>query len=160
MNRGTALVTGASRGIGKAVTRALLEDGWKVIGTCRDPRSLAQADRVGGVRYVAADLAKPAGVAALMRQAKAVDLLVCNAGASPVGPAEEAPLAKIRENLELNLVSAIRLSQAVLPGMRKRGHGAIVFMGSMRGEAPSRFRRSTPRARQRCAPSRIACVWR
>jgi short-subunit dehydrogenase len=139
MNRGTALVTGASRGIGKAIAQALAEDGWKVIGTCRNPRSLAEADRVSGARYVAADLAKPAGVAALMRKARAVDLLVNNAGASMVGPAEEAPPAKIREHLELNLLSAIRLSQAVLPAMRKRRQGAIIFIGSMRSEAPSPF---------------------
>jgi short-subunit dehydrogenase len=139
MKCGTALVTGASRGIGKAIAQALVEDGWKVIGACRKPSALAESDRVSGVRYIAADLAKPPGVAALMRQVKAVDLLVNNAGASLIGPAEEAPAARIREHLELNLVSAIRLSQAVLPAMRKRGSGAILFIGSMRSEAPSPF---------------------
>ncbi len=137
--QGTALVTGASRGIGRSIAAALVAAGWEVIGTCREPRSLKVQDRVPGVRYLPLDLANPRSVEALARKVTDVDVLVNNGGASPVGPAEEAPIEKVRELFQLNLFGAVRLTQAMLPGMRARGRGAIVFIGSMRSEAPSPF---------------------
>jgi short-subunit dehydrogenase len=91
------------------------------------------------VRYLPLDLANPRSVDSLARKLTDVELLVNNGGASPVGPAEEAPAEKARELFQLNLFGALRLTQAVLPGMRARGHGTIVFIGSMRSEAPSPF---------------------
>ena len=55
-----ALVTGASRGIGRAIASALASDGWEVIGTCRNPRLLTAQDRVPGVRYLPLDFSKKA----------------------------------------------------------------------------------------------------
>jgi short-subunit dehydrogenase len=138
-SRGTVLVTGASRGIGGAIAKALAARGWEVIGTCRDPRAVAQKDRIPGVRYLALDLLDERSLSALLKKVPAVDALVSNAGASTIGPAEEAPIAEVRELFQLNFFGAVRLTQALLPGMRARGRGAIVFIGSMRGEAPSPF---------------------
>jgi short-subunit dehydrogenase len=134
-SRGTALVTGASRGIGKAIAETLASRGWEVIGTCRDPRSLK--DKIPGVRYVPLDLTDEKSIKALVKKVPGVDVLVSNAGGSVIGPAEEVPVQKLRELFELNLFGGVRLSQMYLPGMRRRGAGAIVFIGSMRGEAPS-----------------------
>lgn len=137
--RGTALVTGASRGIGGAIARALAADGWDVTAVCRDPRKIPRAQKVKGVRYLGLDLSKKKSVNSLVENVKAVDVLVNNIGASPIGPAEEAPIEKVRELFELNLFTAVRLTQAYLPAMRKQGRGAVIFIGSMRGEVPTPF---------------------
>ena len=78
--RGTALVTGASRGIGKAIAAALAAGGWEVIGTCRNPKRLTAEDRVPGVRYLPLDFSRKASVDALLRKVRDVDVLVNNAG--------------------------------------------------------------------------------
>jgi short-subunit dehydrogenase len=135
----TALITGASRGIGRAIAAELAARGYDVIGTCRAPRKLAEADRIPGVRYVGLDLARQASVEAFIRKLGDVDVLVANAGESSTGPAEEVPLRRMREIVETNFVSDVRIAQAVLPGMRERGSGAIIFVSSMKGEVPSPF---------------------
>jgi len=134
-----ALVTGASRGIGKAVALWLVEDGWEVIGTCRDPKSLPPERRLPGVRYLPLDLSSPRSIAALAKQVGIVDLLVNNAGESPIGPAEEAPAENVRDHFQVNFFGPLQLTQAILPGMRARRCGTVIFIGSMRGEAPSPF---------------------
>jgi short-subunit dehydrogenase len=135
----TALVTGASRGIGKAIAAALARDGWEVTGTSRNPKKLSAEDRVPGVRYLPLDFARRASVEALARKARGFDLLINNAGGSAIGPAEEAPLEKVRALFEANFFGAVRLTQAVLPGMRARRAGTVIFVGSMAGEAPRAF---------------------
>ena len=146
--RGTALVTGASRGIGGAIAQALATEGWDVIAVCRDPDKIPRAQRADanaaeyggpGVRYLGLDLSKRQSVDRLMRTVKTVDVLVNNIGASPIGPAEEAPIEKVRELFELNFFTAVRLTQAYLPAMRKRGRGVVISIGSMRGEVPTPF---------------------
>ena len=139
MGRNTALVTGASRGIGRAVAEALLARGWDVIGTCREPQALPPADRIGGGRYESLDLSRLDSVEALARKVGDVEVLINNAGESPVGPAEELPAEKLRGHFQVNLFSPVRLAQAFLTGMRKNGHGMIVFIGSIRGEIATPF---------------------
>ena len=80
MGRGAALVTGASRGIGRAVAAALAARGWDVIGTCRAPRALRQEDRVEGVRYLPLDLSSEKSIEELLAEVGSIDLLVNNAG--------------------------------------------------------------------------------
>ncbi|MGO9308841.1 MAG: SDR family oxidoreductase [Spirochaetia bacterium] len=137
--RRTALVTGASRGIGKAISAALAAGGWEVTGTCRNPRRLTAEDRVPGVRYLPLDLSRNASVEALLRKVRNVDVLVNNAGSGSIGPAEEAPIEVVRTLFEDNFFGAVRLTQSFLPGMRSRGKGAVIFIGSMAGEAPQAF---------------------
>lgn len=137
--RGTALVTGASRGIGKAIATALAAGGWKVTGTCRDPKRLPAGDRVPGVRYLPLDLSRKASVEALLRKVRAVDVLVNNAGSGAIGPVEETPLEKVRALFENNFFAAVRITQSVLPGMRARGGGTVIFIGSMGSEIPRPF---------------------
>ena len=141
--KGRALVTGASRGIGRAIAKALVESGWDVIGTCRNPRTLGPADRIPGVTYAPLDLAREASVDSLIRSvtrsAGGVDLLVNNAGDSPIGPAEEIPLKDLRSYFQINFFGPARLTQGFLPGMRARHRGMIVFVGSIRSEVPTPF---------------------
>jgi NAD(P)-dependent dehydrogenase (short-subunit alcohol dehydrogenase family) len=139
MSQRTALVTGASRGIGRAIAAELLSRGWNVVATCRIPGELNAAERLERVRYLPYDAANPEGPAELARQAGMVDVLINNAGASPIGPAEEALPEKVLELFQLNLFSAIQLTRAILPGMRERRRGTVMFIGSMRSEVPSPF---------------------
>jgi short-subunit dehydrogenase len=136
---GTAVVTGASRGIGRAIAAALAARGWDVVGTCRDPKGLPAKDRAVGVRYLPLDLARERSVDDLVKKLPAVDLLVNNAGESPIGPAEEHPVDKARESFQVNFFGPMRLTQGILPGMRTRRRGLVVFIGSIRSEAPSPF---------------------
>ncbi len=137
--RGTALVTGASRGIGRAIALALAGEGWEVIGTCRNPRRLSGKDRIPGVSYLPLDLAREKSVDTLLKKAGGVDLLVLNAGESPLGPAEETPLARARESFQINFFGPVRLAQGLLPAMRRNHRGMILFIGSIRSEAPTPF---------------------
>src|SRR5271169_2212457 len=118
--KGTALVTGASRGIGRAIASALASDGWEVIGTCRYPKRLSPEDRVPGVRYLPLDFARKASVEALLRKVRTVDVLVNNAGSGSIGPVEEAPIDSVRGLFEDNFFGAVRITQALLPRMRTR----------------------------------------
>ena len=137
--RGTALVTGASRGIGGAISQALAASGWDVVAVCRDPDKVPPGQRANGVRYIGLDLSNEQGIDALVKAVKSVDVLVNNIGASPIGPAEEVPMEKVRALFELNFFGAVRLTQRYLPGMRERGRGTLIFIGSMRSEAPTPF---------------------
>ncbi|GAA1975895.1 SDR family oxidoreductase [Amycolatopsis minnesotensis] len=135
----TALVTGASSGIGMATARALLARGYRVIGTSRNPDA---ADRVDGVEYRALDLTDPAAVERAADWLGTVDVLVNNAGESQSGPLEELPADAIERLFRLNVFAPVRLTQLVLPGMRARRHGRIVMVGSMIASFPLAYRSS------------------
>lgn len=134
-----ALVTGASRGIGKAIAEALADRGYRVTGTCRNPERLLPAERATGIAYAPLDLTDPRSVDRLVRTVGEVDVLVNNAGESLVGPAEEARGEDLRALFEAHFFGPVRLVQAFLPGMRCRGEGAIVNIGSMRSEIATPF---------------------
>src|SRR5699024_1902651 len=124
----TALVTGASSGIGLATARALVASGCTVYGTSRRPGSIAESDRVPGVEYLPLDLTDPASIRRCAAAAGDVDVLVNNAGESQSGPFEELPAEDLTRLFQLNVLGAVQLSQAVLPGMRARGYGRVVMV--------------------------------
>jgi short-subunit dehydrogenase len=134
-----ALVTGASRGIGRAVAEALVSEGYEVIGTCRNPRRLPAEGRLAGVRWLALDLANERSVARLAARVGAVDVLVNNAGMGQIGPAEEAGSRELRRVLEVDFFGPVRLAQLLTPAMRERRSGAIISIGSVRSEVPMPF---------------------
>jgi short-subunit dehydrogenase len=138
-SRGRALVTGASRGIGKAICEALVRKGYEVIGTCRDPKKVKGEDVIEGVTYLPLDLTGETSIEALARRVKSVDLLINNAGTSMIGPAEETRLSAARGLFELNFFGPLRLTQAFLPPMREKRNGTVIFVGSMAGEAALLF---------------------
>ncbi|GIF14242.1 SDR family oxidoreductase [Actinoplanes teichomyceticus] len=136
----TALVTGASSGIGLATATALVARGYRVIGTSRDPSSIGH--RVDGVEYTALDLGSDESIAALAEPLQHVDVLVNNAGESQSGPLEELPADALRRLFEVNVLGPVRLAQLALPGMRERGWGRVVMVGSMLASFPLAYRSS------------------
>jgi short-subunit dehydrogenase len=91
------------------------------------------------VTYLPLDLGDRRSVDRLARRLGAVDVLVNNAGASQVGPAEEARPEEVRGMFEAHFFGPVRLMQAFVPGMRARGRGAVVNIGSMRSEIATPF---------------------
>ena len=143
-----ALVTGASRGIGRVVAIHLASHGARVSVRGRDTEALAAVCAVieadgGTCRSVAGDLTDPAKVADVVSEAEegfgGIDVLVANAGGSPSRP---LPVEEMRDEdfvaaVELNLVATYRLVAATLPGMKKRGRGSIVTISSAAARRPS-----------------------
>jgi NAD(P)-dependent dehydrogenase (short-subunit alcohol dehydrogenase family) len=137
-----AVVTGASSGIGRATAVALLAAGYRVVGTCRDPKALS--DPVDRVHYVSLELGDLASVeaaaAAALEQLGTVDLLVNNAGESWVGAFEETDAETLMHVFAVNVVGTVALTQRFLPAMRARGRGHIVNVGSLLAEFPVGYR--------------------
>jgi NAD(P)-dependent dehydrogenase (short-subunit alcohol dehydrogenase family) len=134
----TALVTGASSGLGEAVARGLASAGARVaVVARRHDRLVKLADEVGGMA-VGCDLLDLAQAAEIVPRIAAKlgapEILVSAAGArlSPE-PAEREPLEAIRQTLDLNLIAPFRLAQAVFPHMVAAGRGAIVNVSSISG---------------------------
>lgn len=131
-----ALVTGANRGIGRALTEALLERGArKVYAAARDPRTLQPLQNRWGTRVVALrlDVTDPAQVAAAADQAEGIDLLINNAGAfQPTELSSPAVLEAARREMEVNYFGALRMVQSFADALAAR-RGAIVNIGSVAG---------------------------
>ena len=136
----TALVTGASSGIGAATAAALAARGYCVVGTSRDPGPLGE--RIAGVDYLPLDLVDDDSIAACAAAVGDVDVLVNNAGESQSGPLEELPPEAIERLFRVNVFGPVRLTQLVLPGMRARGYGRVVMVGSMLASFPLAYRSS------------------
>ena len=142
----TALVTGGSRGIGRAIVEALLEDGWRVYLCSRHEESVARAlgelaGRWGGkVRGRAVDVRSQAQVDAFVAWVEAdaggIDCLVNNAGLGRFAAVDELSGDDWREVIETNLSGAFYFLRAAAPGMRRRGGGWIFNIASLAGKNP------------------------
>jgi len=138
----TALVTGASSGIGRATAAALTVRGYRVLGTSRDPQSLTPQQRARDVEYLRLDLGSDDSIDALADRLAGVDVLVNNAGESHSGPFEELPGDALRRLFQVNVLGPVRLTQLALPGMRQRRSGRVVMVGSMLASFPLAYRSS------------------
>lgn len=130
----TALVTGASAGIGAAVARLLALAGCHVLAQGRDPVRTARLAESIGARPIVADLSTPVGVEGLVAAAQdGVDLLVAAAGRGWSGPLPQIPTEEVEDLVALNLVAPMLLTRAVVPGMVSRGGGRVVLITSVAG---------------------------
>lgn len=130
--RKTAVVTGASSGIGAATARALARDGYHVVvGARRIDRIDALADEIGG-RAMYLDVTDPASVERFVGTLDRVDVLVNNAGgAKGLAPIAEADLDDWRWMWETNVIGTLRLTKALLPALISSGDGLIVTITSI-----------------------------
>jgi short-subunit dehydrogenase len=128
----TALVTGATSGIGAAFARRLAADGFDLILLARDAERLERiAAECGGAEVVVADLATDDGLAAAEDAARRADLLVNNAGFGQRGRFLEVPLEDELTMLRVHCEAVLRTTYAALPGMRERGRGGIINVASV-----------------------------
>ena len=133
--RAVALVTGAAQGVGRATALRLAADGFSVAvnDIADDGRLTELAAHIGGVA-VPADIADPASGPAMVKAIAGafgvVDVLVANAAAMAMSPFLEAGPGEWWRQIDVNLSGHFRVIQAVIPGMRARGHGRIVIISS------------------------------
>ncbi|MFE5285056.1 oxidoreductase [Nocardia sp. NPDC056611] len=137
MTTKTALVTGASSGIGEATARTLADLGFTVYGAARRVDRLRKlADHA--IRPLAMDVtddaSMTAGIARIIGETGRIDVLVNNAGYGSYGAIEDVPLDEARYQFEVNVFGAARLAQLVLPHMREQRSGTIVNITSMGGK--------------------------
>jgi NAD(P)-dependent dehydrogenase (short-subunit alcohol dehydrogenase family) len=139
-NRPVALVTGASSGIGKAATLALVRAGFDVVGTSRNASRVTPG---GGVTFLDLDVTSDESVTTAVQQVierfGRIDVLVNNAGLGAAGAAEESSLAQDQRLFDVNVFGAIRMTKAVLPHMRAQGGGRIINISSVLGFLPAPY---------------------
>jgi NAD(P)-dependent dehydrogenase (short-subunit alcohol dehydrogenase family) len=133
------LITGSSRGLGRALAEAVLAAGHKLVATARNPAQLADlVERHGDqVRTLALDVTDPhaAGdaIEAAVEGFGRLDVLVNNAGYGNIGSIEDTRLEEIRAQIETNLYGVINVTKAAIPVLRKQGSGHIIQVSSIAG---------------------------
>jgi NAD(P)-dependent dehydrogenase (short-subunit alcohol dehydrogenase family) len=134
------LITGVTRGLGRALAEAALASGALVVGTSRDGRVPWQPAR-GTLHLVALEMTEPqqaaAAVESAVRIAGGLDVLVNNAGYGLLGALESTSEDDIRQLFEVNVFAPLRVTRAVLPHLRRQRSGHIVTLSSIAGVAPS-----------------------
>ncbi|MFJ3303847.1 SDR family NAD(P)-dependent oxidoreductase [Streptomyces sp. NPDC086549] len=135
----TALVTGATSGIGRAAALKLARDGFKVLVHGRDAeRGAAVVKEIesagGSAEFLAADLADVGAVRQLAATAGDIDVLVNNAGFSWFGPTADLEPDTYDALFDANVRSAYYLTAAIAPAMAERGDGVVINLGSMAGQ--------------------------
>jgi 3-oxoacyl-[acyl-carrier protein] reductase len=141
-----ALVSGASRGLGRAIARALAAEGCAVAMMARDAARLAisageiAAETGSRTLAVAGDICSADDVARVVAAARdglgPIDIVVANAGGPPTTTAATMTETQLRDAIEQNLLGSVRLVQSCVPGMRERRWGRVLFLTSMTAKMP------------------------
>lgn len=135
----TAVVTGASSGIGRATAARLVADGWRVLAVARREERLAELAAETGCEVLGVDVTSDEAVAALAEKVGELFGGSLNAvvhvagGALGVEPAGEADLAKWQGMYDINVLGAVRVTRALLPALRESGRGDLLFVTSVAG---------------------------
>jgi NADP-dependent 3-hydroxy acid dehydrogenase YdfG len=137
MSRGTAVVTGASAGIGAATARRLAAEGWDVVIGARRLDRLAEVAEPIGAKALPLDVTDTASVEAFCAQVEGCTLVVNNAGgALGLSPVAEADEEQWRWMYEANVLGPVRVTKALLPQLTASGDGHVVVIGSIAGLEP------------------------
>jgi NAD(P)-dependent dehydrogenase (short-subunit alcohol dehydrogenase family) len=129
----SVLVTGASRGIGRAIAEEFARRGHRVVATARDPRSLADLDVSQRLALDVTDDASVTAAFAAAGDTGDIDIVIINPAEIFYAAVEATPLPELQRLFNLNTVGALRVAQAALPQMRARGAGKLLFMSSAVG---------------------------
>jgi NAD(P)-dependent dehydrogenase (short-subunit alcohol dehydrogenase family) len=136
----TVLVTGVSSGIGREIAQLLAEGGARVFGTVREPQS---ANPIRGVEIIRLEVTDDSSVngavQSIVQKAGPVQFLVNNAGYAVFGALEETSMEEARQQFETNFFGVLRVTNAILPSMRKAGDGRIVNISSVVGFLPAPY---------------------
>lgn len=137
LNERTALLTGASSGIGPVIARRLSREGVRFTLSARREGELQRlAAELPRARVITADLSRRGEAERLASEAGPVDILIANAGVPVSGLLSDLAVNHIDRGLEVNLRAAIMLTRLVLPGMLERRSGHVVLMASLAGQIP------------------------
>ena len=139
-----ALVTGGSRGIGRAVVERLARDGASVVAAARTPASLeavasAAAEHGWDVRTATCDVTVQEAVARLVAHQGPFDVAVANAGVSIAAPLARTSAADLEQQWRVNTVGVFTVLKTTLPAMRERGWGRVVVVASTAGVTGARY---------------------
>jgi NADP-dependent 3-hydroxy acid dehydrogenase YdfG len=132
----TVVITGTSSGIGEATAKRLASAGYRVYATARKVDAIAGL-KASGCETLALDVTDEASMKAAVVEIEAqgdIDVLINNAGYSRSGALETLSIDSVRRQFETNVFGLLRLTQLVLPGMRRRGRGRIINLSSMGGK--------------------------
>jgi len=136
------LITGASSGIGKAVAAHLAASGYLVFGTSRQAAFPTEI-HTGAVNMIPMDIMTDQsiseGVAFIQQHTERIDVLINNAGYGLAGAIEETSIEEASMQMDTNFLGAVRLTNAILPAMRARKDGIIIYMGSVVGRIAMPF---------------------
>jgi NAD(P)-dependent dehydrogenase (short-subunit alcohol dehydrogenase family) len=135
MKAPVVLVTGASRGIGKAIAQKFVQAGYQVFGTTRHASPVGTEDRLLHLDVQDEESVEKC-VNAVLAQTGKIDFLINNAGISIYGAIEEVSLAQIKAVFETDFFGVVRMAQAVLPTMRRQASGRVINIGSIAGFLP------------------------
>jgi 3-oxoacyl-[acyl-carrier protein] reductase len=136
----TALITGATRGIGKAIADAFMDCGADLMLTGTKPEEIEQMnaeEKNPKVQWLKADFSSPDEITSFIEQLKstdAIDICVNNAGINIIKPYEEYSADEYQRLMSINLTAPFSLTQQLIPGMKKRGFGRIVNIASIWSE--------------------------
>lgn len=134
MTRGTAVVTGASSGIGEATARRLVQEGYDVVAAARRRDRLDALCKEIGARAVTLDVTSPDSVASFADEVDECAVLVNNAGlALGLDPVATSDVEDWRRMYDVNVLGTVRVTQALLPQLIASGQGHVVVMGSTAG---------------------------
>lgn len=137
LNGRVAIVTGASRGLGRAIVQGFVAEGVRVVTAARSGTDLKElaVPNPDVIHPVACDVADPQQVASLVPEALRVfgglDIVVNNAGVAPAGAFAQMPVEEWRRVLEVNLLAPVSLTQSTGEHLRAQGHGKVINVGSL-----------------------------
>ncbi len=131
------LITGASSGIGKETAKLLLKKGHTVYGSARRTEKMKDIEQLG-VKLLAMDVTKDItiveGIETIIKHEGRIDIIVNNAGYGSYGALEDVPMKEAKYQFEVNVFGLARLTQLVLPYMRKQNSGKIINVSSIGGK--------------------------
>lgn len=137
MKKKVAIITGASSGIGLATAELFAQKGYKTYGLSR--RKQGRTDFIEIQADVNDEESIKSAIARILNEQDQIDVLVNNAGFAILGATEESSIAQIKSIFETNFFGVVRMTNAVLPTMRKQRFGRILHIGSIVGLIPSPF---------------------